>query len=177
MDMLKVYRSTQNPTSGGEARLLTKGCWEIFVACALEQVTSAWLLSMVNDMTYLRATWGVALSTRADECYANGCPSVVPLPDNPLDIEPPPETIENVKAEATAAVNCLKDAAVVRSTACFLPGANLKDKQKSTIGSDDSLPVIGQVPKVENAYIGCGGGCWGILNGPAMGHCLASLVL
>mmetsp|Transcript_36919 Transcript_36919/g.67621 ORF Transcript_36919/g.67621 Transcript_36919/m.67621 type:complete len:359 (-) Transcript_36919:56-1132(-) len=116
-------------------------------------------------MVFVSGEHDVEIYPRADECYANGCPSVEPLPDNPLDIEPPPQTVENVKAEATMAVNCLKDAAVIRSTACFLPG------------SEDGLPVIGQVPKVENAYIGCGGGCWGILNGPAMGHCLASLVL
>mmetsp|Transcript_49739 Transcript_49739/g.118578 ORF Transcript_49739/g.118578 Transcript_49739/m.118578 type:complete len:358 (-) Transcript_49739:79-1152(-) len=116
-------------------------------------------------MVFVSDMFDVEIYPRADECYANGCPANAPLPDNPLEIEPPPQTIEDVKAEATMAVSCLRDSKVIRTTACFLPG------------SDDGRPVIGRVPKVSNAFIGCGGGCWGILNGPAMGHCLASLVL
>lgn len=116
-------------------------------------------------MVFVSESHHVEIYPRADECYANGCPTRTRLPDNPLEIVPPPETIENVKAETTAAVARLKDAKVLRTTACFLAG------------SDDGKPVIGMVPKVKNAVIGCGGGCWGILNGPAMGQAAAALAL
>lgn len=102
---------------------------------------------------------------RSNECYANGCPSQPELPDDPLKIQPPAEEIEKVKVESIAAVPRLKDATVIRSTACFLAG------------SDDNRPVVGRVPKTSNAIIACGGGCWGILNGPAMGEAAAALAL
>ncbi|CAE7538137.1 unnamed protein product [Symbiodinium natans] len=100
---------------------------------------------------------------RTNECYANGCPTDPPLPDNPMEIEPPQDEIDKVKVESIAAVPRLKNAAVLRSTACFLAG------------SDDHRPVVGRIPKIENAVIACGGGCWGILNGPAMGEAAAAL--
>lgn len=102
---------------------------------------------------------------RSNECYANGCPTHPDLPDDPLKIQPPAEEIEKVKAESITAVPRLKDATVIRSTACFLAG------------SDDNRPVVGRVPKTSNAVIACGGGCWGILNGPAMGEAAAALAL
>ncbi|CAE7537679.1 yurR [Symbiodinium pilosum] len=100
---------------------------------------------------------------RTNECYANGCPTDPPLPDNPMEIEPPQDEIDKVKAESIAAVPRLKDATIIRTTACFLAG------------SDDHRPVVGRVPKTENAIIACGGGCWGILNGPAMGEAAAAM--
>ena len=75
---------------------------------------------------------------RSNECYANGCPTHPDLPDDPLKIQPPAEEIEKVKAESITAVPRLKDATVIRSTACFLAG------------SDDSRPVVGRVPKTSN---------------------------
>ena len=35
---------------------------------------------------------------RTNECYANGCPTDPPLPDNPMEIEPPQDEIDKVKA-------------------------------------------------------------------------------
>merc|ERR1719419_1924227 len=116
-------------------------------------------------MVFVSARHHVEIYPRADECYANGCPTATELPDDPLDIVPPPQTIENVKAETLMAVERLADAKVIRTTACFLAG------------SEDNKPVIGMVPKTKNAVIACGGGCWGILNGPAMGQAAAALVL
>ena len=105
---------------------------------------------------------------RSNECYANGCPTDPPLPDNPMEIEPPQDEIDRVKvqplkgdargpslmkyaqawyphsfktlqAESIAAVPRLKDATIIRSTACFLAG------------SEDHRPVVGRIPKTENA--------------------------
>merc|ERR1711963_1176656 len=69
------------------------------------------------------------------------------------------------KPKSIVAVKRLKDAKVIRTTACFLAG------------SDDGSPVVGMVPNISNAVVACGGGCWGILNGPAMGQAAAALVM
>lgn len=116
-------------------------------------------------MVFVSDRHDVEIYPRADECYANGCPTRCELPDDPLEILPPPQTIEDVKAETVGAVQRLRDANILRTTACFLAG------------SDDGRPVVGVVPKVKNAVIACGGGCWGILNGPAMGQAAAALAL
>lgn len=116
-------------------------------------------------MVFISDLHHVEIYPRADECYANGCPTQAELPDDPLEIVPPPQTVEDVKAETFDAVARLKDAKVLRTTACFLAG------------SDDGRPVVGLVPKVKNAVVACGGGCWGILNGPAMGQAAAALAL
>lgn len=41
----------------------------------------------------------------------------------------------------------------------------------------DALPMIGAVPGVANAYIGCGHNCWGILWGPITGLILSELLV
>jgi glycine/D-amino acid oxidase-like deaminating enzyme len=40
----------------------------------------------------------------------------------------------------------------------------------------DGLPVMGEVPNVEGAYISCGHNCWGILWAPASGLAMAELI-
>jgi len=116
-------------------------------------------------MVFVSEEHHVEIYPRAHECYANGCPTSTELPDDPMAIVPPPQTIEDIKAETISAVASLKDAKVIRATACFLAG------------SEDNKPVVGMVPKMENAVIACGGGCWGITLGPAMGQAAASLAM
>ena len=41
----------------------------------------------------------------------------------------------------------------------------------------DGVPVIGAVPGVPGAFVASGGGCWGILCGPATGLALSELLL
>ena len=41
----------------------------------------------------------------------------------------------------------------------------------------DGVPVIGAVPGVPGAFVASGGGCWGILCGPATGLALSELIL
>ena len=40
----------------------------------------------------------------------------------------------------------------------------------------DGLPLIGQVPQIEGAYVATGHSVWGILNAPATGEALAELI-
>ena len=49
--------------------------------------------------------------------------------------------------------------------ACFLPC------------TDDSVPVIGEIPGVKGCYVATGHNCWGILNGPATGAAMAELIV
>ncbi|PSR87954.1 Oxidoreductase [Actinidia chinensis var. chinensis] len=57
------------------------------------------------------------------------------------------------------------EATVKVEQACFLPC------------TEDSVPVIGEVPGVKVCYVATGHSCWGILNGPATGAAVAELVL
>merc|ERR1719324_466504 len=116
-------------------------------------------------MVFVSKEHHVEIYPRSNECYANGCPIDKELPDNPLEIVPSQEHIDNVTAETISAVGRLAEAKVVRTTACFLAG------------SPDGRPVVGLVPNTKNAIIACGGGCWGILNGPAMGQAAADLAV
>lgn len=117
-----------------------------------------------ETMVFVMGEHHVEIYPRSDECYANGCPTEAELPENPLDIVPTCETIEDVKSETVSAVPRLKDAPVLRTSACFLAG------------SDDHTPVIGRIQNTTNAVIACGGGCWGVLCGPAMGQASAHLI-
>ena len=42
--------------------------------------------------------------------------------------------------------------------------------------TQDGLPLIGKVPRIEGAYVATGHGVWGILNAPATGEALAELI-
>ena len=59
----------------------------------------------------------------------------------------------------------LSDAAVVQQTACLRPL------------TPDWLPIVGQAPGWENAYIAAGGQKKGILLGPAMGKGIAEIIV
>ena len=41
----------------------------------------------------------------------------------------------------------------------------------------DGLPVLGQLPTVEGAFVAAGHNCWGILWAPVTGQAIAELVL
>jgi glycine/D-amino acid oxidase-like deaminating enzyme len=59
----------------------------------------------------------------------------------------------------------LAEARVSVEQSCYLP----------TVG--DGTPMVGAVPGVDGAYVATGGGCWGILCGPAMGKGMAELIV
>ncbi|KVI02718.1 FAD dependent oxidoreductase [Cynara cardunculus var. scolymus] len=57
------------------------------------------------------------------------------------------------------------EARVKAEQACFLPC------------TDDSIPVIGEIPGMAGCFVATGHSCWGILNGPATGAAMAELVM
>lgn len=88
-----------------------------------------------------------------------------PLPDDPKEVAARAGAGENLQNIAGEVSSVLKAAKIKAKQACYLPC------------SPDGLPVIGRIPGYEGAFIATGHGCWGILNGPATGKCMAQMIL
>ncbi|KAI3451978.1 hypothetical protein Pfo_008643 [Paulownia fortunei] len=101
------------------------------------------------------------------EVYICGMSAEAEVPDDPEQVMPVPESIRVLKTVARNVSSHLVEgeATVKAEQACFLPC------------TDDSVPVIGEVPGVKGCYVATGHSCWGILNGPATGAAVAELVL
>ncbi|KAF3439015.1 hypothetical protein FNV43_RR17290 [Rhamnella rubrinervis] len=101
------------------------------------------------------------------EVYVCGMSAEEEVPDDPDQIVGNPESIRALKRVACNVSSHLKEgeAQVTAEQACFLPC------------TDDSVPIIGELPGVKGCYVATGHSCWGILNGPATGAAMAELVL
>uniref|UniRef100_A0A7N2LZV3 FAD dependent oxidoreductase domain-containing protein n=1 Tax=Quercus lobata TaxID=97700 RepID=A0A7N2LZV3_QUELO len=101
------------------------------------------------------------------EVYLCGMSAEEEVPDDPEQIVGNPEAIKVLKRVAKTVSSQLGEgeAEVKAEQACFLPC------------TDDSVPVIGEVPGIRGCYVATGHSCWGILNGPATGAAMAELVL
>ncbi|PIA27092.1 hypothetical protein AQUCO_08300055v1 [Aquilegia coerulea] len=101
------------------------------------------------------------------EVYICGMSRDAEVPDDPEQIVGDPESIEVLKRVAGNVSSHLRDGEVTvkAEQACFLPC------------TDDSTPVIGELPNVKGCYVATGHSCWGILNGPATGAAVSELVL
>lgn len=103
----------------------------------------------------------------AGEVYICGMSSEQEIPDNPEEISGDPASIQMLKRVARTVSSHLGEveAEVKAEQACFLPC------------TDDSVPVIGEIPGAKGCYVATGHSCWGILNGPATGAALSELVI
>ncbi|KAF9681766.1 hypothetical protein SADUNF_Sadunf05G0036900 [Salix dunnii] len=101
------------------------------------------------------------------EVYLCGMSSEVELPEDPEQIVGDPESLEVLKRVASTVSSHLVEgeARLKAEQACFLPC------------TDDSVPVIGEIPGVKGCYVATGHNCWGILNGPATGAAMAELIV
>ncbi|KAE7999655.1 hypothetical protein FH972_004061 [Carpinus fangiana] len=101
------------------------------------------------------------------EVYVCGMSAEAEVPDDPEQIVGNPESIRVLKRVAETVSSHLREgeAEVKAEQACFLPC------------TDDSVPVIGELPGIAGCYVATGHNCWGILNGPATGAAMAELVL
>ncbi|KAL5707079.1 hypothetical protein ACHQM5_025171 [Ranunculus cassubicifolius] len=101
------------------------------------------------------------------EVYLCGMSRDAEVPDDPEEIVADPESITKLKRVAASVSSYLGEgeANVKAEQACFLPC------------TDDSRPVIGELPNVKGCFVATGHSCWGILNGPATGAAVAELVL
>jgi len=59
----------------------------------------------------------------------------------------------------------LAEVPILATQACFRPV------------TQDSLPLLGPVPGVTNAFVATGHSVWGILNAPASGEAMAELIV
>ncbi|XP_011032321.1 PREDICTED: putative oxidoreductase TDA3 [Populus euphratica] len=101
------------------------------------------------------------------EVYLCGMSSEVEVPEDPEQIVSDPESLEVLKRVASTVSSHLVEgeARLKAEQACFLPC------------TDDSVPVIGEIPEVKGCYVATGHNCWGILNGPATGAAMAELIV
>ncbi|XP_058187095.1 putative oxidoreductase C1F5.03c [Rhododendron vialii] len=100
------------------------------------------------------------------EVYVCGMSAEVEMPDDPEQVVGNPDSIAMLKRVAKTVSSHLAEEATVKvEQACFLPC------------TDDSLPIIGEVPGEKGCYVATGHSCWGILNGPATGAAVAELVV
>ncbi|TXG59368.1 hypothetical protein EZV62_013941 [Acer yangbiense] len=101
------------------------------------------------------------------EVYVCGMSSEQEVPDNPEEISGDPDSIQVLKRVARTVSSHLGEgeAQVKAEQACFLPC------------TDDSIPIIGEIPGAKGCYVATGHSCWGILNGPATGAALAELLI
>lgn len=94
------------------------------------------------------------------EVYMCGMSDLEPLPASPADVVANKESCQTLKNIADKISSNLAGGSVRANQACYLPS------------SSDGLPVIGQIPGLQGAYIATGHSCWGILNAPATGAAL-----
>ncbi|KAI9165684.1 hypothetical protein LWI28_018680 [Acer negundo] len=123
-------------------------------------------------LSYFPARGGKALDPEVyprptGEVYVCGMSSEQEVPDNPEEISGDPDSIQVLKRVARTVSSHLGEgeAQVKAEQACFLPC------------TDDSIPVIGEIPGAKGCYVATGHSCWGILNGSATGAALAELVI
>mmetsp|Transcript_4420 Transcript_4420/g.7387 ORF Transcript_4420/g.7387 Transcript_4420/m.7387 type:complete len:419 (+) Transcript_4420:56-1312(+) len=97
--------------------------------------------------------------------YACSHSKDVALPDDPSTIthdQRDSDMLHQTLQELSSGF--LAHSQVTIKQACYLP---------STV---DNVPLIGRVTNYENAYVGTGHTCWGILNAPATGLLLSELI-
>ncbi len=81
-----------------------------------------------------------------------------------FDVSTNVAAMNSVMSDAVKMIPSLADARVALQTACLRPMAS------------DLIPIIGQVPGWEGAYLCIGGGRKGVLLGPGMGKVIADLI-
>jgi glycine/D-amino acid oxidase-like deaminating enzyme len=88
-----------------------------------------------------------------------------PLPVDPGDVHADPGAIDQLEALCERVSPALSRDRIITRQACYRPVTY------------DGMPLIGQVPGVEGAYVATGHSVWGVLNGPATGEALAELIV
>jgi glycine/D-amino acid oxidase-like deaminating enzyme len=87
------------------------------------------------------------------------------LPIDPARVAPDAGAHARLEAICRTLSPALANAPIVARQACYRPV------------TEDGLPLIGQVPGVDGAYVATGHSVWGMLNAPATGEAMAELIL
>jgi glycine/D-amino acid oxidase-like deaminating enzyme len=88
-----------------------------------------------------------------------------PLPVDPVEVEPEPGTLERLQSIAERLSPAFAKTRIIARQACFRPV------------TQDGVPLIGKVPRLDGAYVATGHNVWGILNAPATGEAMAELIV
>jgi glycine/D-amino acid oxidase-like deaminating enzyme len=88
----------------------------------------------------------------------------LPLPVNPAHVKPDAAAIGKLQMLCERLSPAFRPDRIVARQACFRPV------------TQDGLPLIGNVPGSEGAYVATGHSVWGILNAPATGEAMAELI-
>ncbi len=103
---------------------------------------------------------------RADgTVWACAVSSTSPLPIDPAQVAADEGAHERLERLCRSLSPAIAEAPIVARQACFRPV------------TEDGVPMIGQVPGVERAYVATGHSVWGMLNAPATGEAMAELIL
>lgn len=99
------------------------------------------------------------------DAYITGFPDqAVIVAESPGNEEVRPEVVARL-VDATKKVSSLLGPVPPHTEqSCYLPTTK------------DGIPVIGEIPGCNGAYLASGHGCWGILNAPATGEAMAELL-
>jgi len=87
-----------------------------------------------------------------------------PLPIDPAAVTSDQSEVDRLQIIGERLSPTLRPDKIIARQACFRPI------------TQDGLPLIGKVPRIEGAYVATGHGVWGILNAPATGEALAELI-
>jgi glycine/D-amino acid oxidase-like deaminating enzyme len=98
-------------------------------------------------------TWVCAISTAG------------PVPVDPADVAPDEGAHARLEAMCRNISPAIAAMPIVARQACFRPV------------TEDGLPLIGNVPGVEGAYVATGHSVWGMLNAPGTGEAMAEMIL
>jgi glycine/D-amino acid oxidase-like deaminating enzyme len=88
-----------------------------------------------------------------------------PLPIDPAQVAADEGAHARLEAMCRAISPALAAAPILARQACFRPV------------TEDGLPLMGQVPGVDGAFVATGHSVWGMLNAPATGEAMAELIL
>jgi glycine/D-amino acid oxidase-like deaminating enzyme len=107
----------------------------------------------------------VEVFPRADgSTHVTAFSDIAPLPLDPAHVMPDGNALDRLQAICERLSPAFRADRIIARQACFRPL------------TEDGLPFIGKVPRLDQAYVATGHNVWGILNAPATGEALAGLI-
>ncbi len=107
----------------------------------------------------------VEVFPRADgSTHVTAFSDIAPLPLDPAAVSPDQDALDRLEAICRRLSPIFRPDTIVARQACFRPV------------TEDGLPLIGELPELESAFVATGHNVWGILNAPATGEALAELI-
>ncbi|MFQ5760640.1 MAG: NAD(P)/FAD-dependent oxidoreductase [Acidiferrobacterales bacterium] len=99
------------------------------------------------------------------EVYICGMSDDTPVPESADQVAPNLPACDALHKMAANLSSSLANAKRTRNQACYRPICI------------DGLPLLGQIPGVNGAFVATGHNCWGILNAPASGLAMTELIV